>query len=307
MKQPLVSVVIPAFNAEKYIATCIDSVLAQSYSNFEIVVVDDGSTDNTIDLISEYKNPRIKTYSQVNSGSASARNHGVQKASGEWIAFIDSDDIWTTDKLQKQLEQCADCAWSHTDSYFLGGIYEEHTKASDLSEKHSGEIFSRLLVENFIGTSCVMIKKAIFQEIGGFSSSYRALQDWDLWIRVAAKYQICYIAEPLVYYRVHPESTSRFTRKTLPYHLSLIDRTFSKEGVAFRHQQLKPSALSTSFEICSQISEQEEDFIFSCYCAFQSLVNQPKHLSRYFRLIKILIKSAIHYIKLPFRRAAKSC
>ena len=305
MKQALVSVVIPAYNSEQYIATCIDSVLGQTYQNLEVIVVDDGSTDKTVQIIAEYNSDRIKIYSQINSGAASARNHGVQKASGEWIAFIDSDDIWSTDKLQKQLEHCSDYQWSHTDSYFLGDIYEKNTRVSDLSEKHSGDIFTRLLIENFIGTSCVVIKKAIFQEIGGFSTSYRALQDWELWIRVASKYDICYCEEPLVYYRVHSASTSRSTRKTLPYHINLIEHAFSKDGVAFKHHNLKSKALSKSCGICSYISEQEEDFIFACFCAFKSLLFQPLDLSKYSRLAKLLVKSIIYYLQLPFRPGSK--
>ena len=244
MNQDLVSVVIPAFNSEQYITTCLDSVLGQTYQNLEVILVDDGSTGKTVQLVSEYDSGRIQIHSQENSGVASARNHGVQKASGEWIAFIDSDDIWLPDKLQKQLDHCSCSQWSHTDSYFLGGVYEKHTRASDLSEKHSGDIFTRLLIENLIGTSCVVIKKAIFEEFGGFSTSYRALEDWELWIRVASKYDICYFEEPLVYYRVHSASISRSTRNTLPYHINLIDYIFVNNQV----DVVKYAVISDSME-----------------------------------------------------------
>ena len=152
MNEMLVSVVIPAFNCEKYIAECIDSVLNQSYQDFEIIIIDDGSTDGTVKTVSGYEDDRIKLFHQEgNSGSGAARNYGVEKASGQWIAFVDADDTWLPDKLQKQLAECSGQVWSHTDLFFLGGIYPKDTKATALTSKHSGQILDDLLVENSIG------------------------------------------------------------------------------------------------------------------------------------------------------------
>jgi glycosyltransferase involved in cell wall biosynthesis len=293
MNQALVSVVMPAFNCERYIAECIDSVLEQTYQDFEIIIVDDGSTDDTVKIISQYKNDRIRLFNQSNSGSGSARNYGVKQASGEWVAFIDADDIWLPDKLHKQLEHCSKLAWSHTDLYFHGSVYPRHTKATEFTSKHSGFILNKLLVENFIGTSSVVIKKEIFQEFGGFNTELRALQDWDLWLRIAEKYQVCYIDQPLVYYRVHSSSVSRNVRKTLPYHISLIDRAFSQNGPGSQLPEFKNEALSRSCQICSQIAEQEQDYLFSCYCAARSLLYRPQDASTYSRLIKIMSKATI--------------
>lgn len=301
MNESLVSVVIPTFNSEQYISECIDSVLDQTHHNLEIIIVDDGSTDNTVNIVSDYKSDKIKFFSQINSGSAAARNYGVLQATGIWLAFIDSDDIWLPEKLQKQLEFCSNQLWSHTDLYFLGDVYPEHTRTTQFTEKHSGMIFENLLVENSIATSCVLIKKEIFEEFGGFNTNYRALQDWDLWLRVSAKYEVCYHDEPLVYYRVHSGSVSRNARKTLPYHLALINRVFSQQDTTLHLQQLKNKALSRSCFICSQISEQEEDYPFSCYCAARSLLYQPLNVYRYSRLIKILLKTTMFYLSKIFK------
>ena len=303
-KLPQISVVIPAFNAGKYISSCLESVLAQTFSDLEVVIVDDGSTDNTLEIISACADDRVRLYTQANSGSAAARNKGVQEARGEWIAFIDADDIWAPEKLEKQLTTCQDKVWSHTDSYYIGGVYAKNTKASDLCRKHAGDVFEELLVENSVGTSCVMIKKTCFDEFAGFDTSYRALQDWGLWLRVASKYPIGYCDEPLVSYRVHTGSTSRSTRKTLPFHVSLIEHTFSPAGVAYEHQQLKSRALAKSYGICSYISEQEGDFSFACYCAAKSLFCRPLTASAYLRFAKICAKSLIHYLQSPFRRGS---
>jgi len=295
MNEVLVSVVIPAFNSEQYIAECINSVLTQTYQNFEIIIIDDGSSDNTVNIVSAYKNDKIRLFHQKNSGSGAARNHGVKQASGTWIAFIDADDIWLPDKLQKQLELCSNQVWSHTDLFFLGDIYPKHTKTTELTSKHSGYILKNLLVENSIGTSSVIIDKDIFQEFGGFNTGLRALQDWDLWLRVAEKYEICYLDEPLVYYRVHSDSTSRNVRKTLPYHLYLIDHAFSQQGPARNMQELKYEALSRSYQICSYIAEQEKDYLFSCYCAARSLLCRPQDIPKYSRLVKIMIKAPMFF------------
>jgi len=297
MNEVLVSVVIPAFNCEQYITECIDSVLIQTYHNLEIIIIDDGSTDDTVRIISEYNNDQIKLFHQNNSGSAAARNYGVKQASGIWIAFIDADDIWLPDKLQSQLEQCSNQAWSHTDLFFHGSFYPKYTKATEFTSKHSGFILKNLLVENSIGTSSVVIKKEILQELGGFNTDLRALQDWDLWLRIAEKYQVCYIDQPLVYYRVHSSSVSRNVRNTLPYHINLINRVFSQQGPARQLQELKYEALSRSCQICSQIAEQEEDYLFSCYCAARSLLYRPQDMSNYSRLIKIMTKSIISFFK----------
>ena len=297
MNEVLVSVVIPVYNSEQYITECIDSALTQTYQNIEIIIVDDGSTDNTVNIISEYNNELIKLFHQKNAGSGAARNHGIEQASGTWIAFLDADDIWLPDKLQKQLEHCSDLDWSHTDLYLHGDVYPRHTKTTELTPKHSGFILKNLLVENSIGTSSVIIKKEILQKLGAFNTDLRALQDWDLWLRVAAENQICYVDEPLVYYRVHSSSVSRNVRKTLPYHLNLIKNVFSQNGLARDLQELKHEALSRSCHICSQIAEQEEDYLFSCSCAFKALIYRPQDMSNYSRLIKIMSKTVISFSK----------
>ena len=297
MNEVLVSVVIPVFNSEQYITECIDSVLGQSFQDFEIIIINDGSTDNTVDIVSKYKNDQIKLFHQKNSGSAAARNFGVEQASGNWIAFIDADDIWLPDKLKKQLDHCSDHAWSHTDLYFHGDIYPKYTKTTKFTSKHSGLILKNLLVENSIGTSSVIIKKEIFQETGGFNTELRALQDWDLWLRIAEKHPVCYFDEPLVYYRVHSSSVSRNVRKTLPYHLCLINRAFSQQGLARHLPELKHQALSRSCQICSQITEQENDYLFSCYCAAKSLFYRPQDPYNYSRLIKIMIKTTFSFFR----------
>lgn len=305
-KDFLISVVIPVFNSEKYITECLDSVLSQSYKNLEIIIVDDGSTDKTVELINGYKSDLIKVYSQKNSGQAIARNVGVEKATGEWIAFIDSDDKWFKDKIEMQLEYCEKYVWSHSDYYFIGDIHKPQTRSSYFVSNQSGYAFDKLVIENTIATSSVIIKKSIFQEFGGFNTAYRALQDWDLWLKVSKEYEIGYLDKPLAEYRVHSSSVSRSTRKTFPYHMEVISRIFSDEGIAADKKHLKRNALSQSCQICSQISEQEGDYIFAIDCAIKSLIFQPSLLKRYVRVVKIIIKSIKFYTLRFFKSDSKN-
>ena len=291
----LVSIVIPVFNSERFIVECLNSVLNQSYKNIEIIIVDDGSTDKSVELINDYHSDLIKIYSQVNSGQGKARNLGVEKAKGEWIAFLDSDDIWFVGKLEMQLEHCKNYVWSHTDYFFIGDIIAPKTRSRDFVSNNPGYIFDSLIVENTIATSTVMIRKSIFLEFGGFNTSYRALQDWDLWLRISKKYDIGYYEKPIAEYRVHSTSVSRSTRRNFPYHMEIISQIFSEDGIAADNKHLKKNALSQSCQICSQISEQEGDYIFAIVCAIKSLMYGPFLLTRYIRLIKIIIKYIRHY------------
>ena len=117
----VVSVVIPVCNAEQYLEDTLKSVFAQTYPHIEIIAVDDGSKDRSVDILESYSD-RLVLIKQKNSSAAAARNRGVREAKGKWIAFLDADDLWSPDKIQRQLDACGDCVWSYTDSIFVGGV-----------------------------------------------------------------------------------------------------------------------------------------------------------------------------------------
>lgn len=283
-----VSVVIPVFNAGKHLEETLASVFAQTYPNLEVVAVDDGSSDRSLEILAGHGD-RIRLVQQANAGSAVARNQGVQAARGTWIAFLDADDLWPSDKIQRQLDACGHLPWSYTDSIFLGGV-NDGRRDSEFSQKPSGHVLEALVRGNFISTSTVMIRREAFLAAGGFDASLRSIQDWECWIRIAAANPIGYVDAPLMTYRVHSASTSRKTRATLPNHLAVIDKIFTPGGPASSLQHLKPAARAQSFGICSQIAEEEGDYAFALKCAWQAYAEQPLNRSGGIRAAKSLIK-----------------
>lgn len=292
----LVSVVIPVYNAASHLRETLESIFRQTYPAIEIVAVDDGSSDNSVEILLGYGN-RVRLVQQPNSGPAVARNRGVAEASGEWIAFLDADDLWEPRKIEIQLKALNGCNWSYTDSVFMGGA-NDGKRDSELNEKLSGDVLDELICCNFIGTSSVLVRRDIFMEMNGFDPTLRSIQDWDLWMRIASQNPIAYINEPLVRYRVHATSTSRSTRKTLPNHLRVIDKIFSPQGVAAHKPHLKAVAKAKSMGICSQIAEEEGDYSFAVKCAIGALLQRPTQRNNAIRAAKITVKYALHRLGL---------
>jgi glycosyltransferase involved in cell wall biosynthesis len=212
-----VSVVIPAFNPGQFIVHAIEGVLAQTYQDFEIIVVDDASTDGHKEFLEPYLS-RIQYVRQEHAGSAVARNRGILLSRGKYIAFLDADDLWAPDKLKKQvdlLEQDPDAILTYSD--FSKSKTPGQGGESTLNlRKHwkAGEEFTSLLRENFIHTSSVLVRKDSLSESGMFDPMLMNAQDWDLWIRLARAGKFLFINEVLSHYRVH-ENQSVSTLKYL--------------------------------------------------------------------------------------------
>lgn len=203
-----VSVVIPAYNAEQFIADTVRSVLDQTYQDFEIIVVDDGSRDGTVAALEPFGS-RVRLHRQNNAGVARARNAGAQLATGSWIAFLDADDLWLPEKLEKQL-MSSEAPMTFTDRFNIGDRGDLPELQSRVTPMEGGDIFVPLLREgNFITNTSVMIRRELFERLGGFFTGLNGTEDWDLWIRVAERQQIGFIDEPLVKYRFHGGGISR--------------------------------------------------------------------------------------------------
>jgi glycosyltransferase involved in cell wall biosynthesis len=196
-KGPLVSVVIPTFNRAWILNEAIDSVMAQTCQNYELIVVDDGSTDGTDALLE--KNKGIVVIHQENKGVSAARNRGVAASKGDLIAFLDSDDLWLPEKLSAQVAfflENKDAEICQTQELWIRNGKRINPKNRHLKE--SGNFFKRSLELCLVSPSAVMIKKRLFEKVGLFDETLPACEDYDMWLRVGATHPIFLIDQPLI-------------------------------------------------------------------------------------------------------------
>jgi glycosyltransferase involved in cell wall biosynthesis len=209
-RPPLVSVVIPTYNRWPMIAEAVESVLAQRFSAFELIIVDDGSTDNTARLLSPCDS-RLKIFSQPRTGVGAARNVGVAMSRGKYIAFLDSDDLWAPAKLQIQtdfMERNSAVDICQTAEIWIRDGLRVNPKARH--RKPTGDIFRRSLELCLVSPSAVMMTKELFYLAGGFDESFPVCEDYDLWLRIAVGHPVYLIDRPLVTKRGgHADQLSR--------------------------------------------------------------------------------------------------
>jgi glycosyltransferase involved in cell wall biosynthesis len=237
---PLVSVIIPAYNAEKFIGRTLQSVLSQTYSNIEVLVVDDGSQDKTVEIV-EYMakiDNRVRLFKQPNQGVAIARNLAIEKSVGEYIAPIDADDIWYEQKLEKQVQCLVNATPSVGLVYAWSALIDENDAIIGkynswyYSNIHSveGEVYKHLLYTNFIGNASVpLIRRVCFDKVGGFNSELKrqnaqGCEDWDIYLRLAEHYKFSVVREFLIGYRQVTGSMSRsYISMAKSYNLMMLD------------------------------------------------------------------------------------
>lgn len=210
-EQGLVSVIVPVYNRDKYVAQTIDSILAQSYPGIEVVLINDGSTDSSLDILRSYEQrypEKVIVIDQQNQGQIAARNHGIMKSRGQFIAFLDSDDLWYPNKLALQLPLFKDnvglvyTAVEHIDQH--GTVI--HTELCD--ESLTDDIYMHLLVHNRMTGGSVVVTRAALEQVGLFDPAFKAAENWDLWLRICRQYRAALVNQVLVKYRIHPENMS---------------------------------------------------------------------------------------------------
>jgi glycosyltransferase involved in cell wall biosynthesis len=244
---PLISVIIPVYNGEKTIRETIDSVLNQTFQDFELIVINDGSQDTTVEIVEGIQDPRLKLFSYPNAGQAMSRNRGFSHAVGEYISFLDADDLWTPDKLDAQLKALqenpqAAVAYSWTNYIDESGQYLRQGSYV----KVSGDVFKNLLVVNFLENgSNPLIRAKALAEVGGFDGSLTAAEDWDMWLRLAARYHFVAVPSPQILYRVSATSSSANVSKLEAGCLPAIERAFSQVPSL---DYLKPTCLANIYK-----------------------------------------------------------
>lgn len=239
---PLISVVVPVFNGEKTIKETIESVLKQTFKDFELIVINDGSQDLTVEVVEKIQDSRIQVYSYPNAGLGASRNRGIDRSTGEYIAFIDADDMWTPDKLEDQFNALkshpeAAVAYSWTDyideySQFLG-------KGGHITV--NGNIYPHLLLTDLLENgSNPLIRKQAFIEVGNFDESLSAAEDWDMLLRLAIRYHFIAVSSPQVLYRISSNSMSFNILQQERESLKVIERAFNQAPESLQYLK-KPS------------------------------------------------------------------
>jgi|GEM_PF-1458696 len=237
MPKPLVSIVIPSYNRSKYLSATLNSILKQSFMDFEVIFVDDGSTDNTQEILNYYcqKDYRIKYFYQPNSERAVARSYGMGLALGEYVALVDSDDIWYPHKLEKQvavLENNPDVILSYASVNRIDLDGRRVRSATRQKQGCSGYVFFDLLMRNFVPSVTPLFRKEIIKKAGDQVSEYIPYEDWDYWLRLSRLGKFHHIQEPLGAYRLHPgqsvqnvkpEKIEDVTLKVLKHHTNLAN------------------------------------------------------------------------------------
>jgi glycosyltransferase involved in cell wall biosynthesis len=221
--RPKVSVIMPVLNGERYIDEAIESIIAQTYQNCELVLVDDGSTDSTYERVKRFLPKLAIRYVRHESprGIAASMNDGVRNATGDMISFLDHDDTWLPEFLEAQvsyLEQHPDVGMVHSDFRTIdpdGNVLEESVARCRQRKRPSGSVFRELFLDSFIVGNSVLIRKECFERLGMFEESFR-WGDYHMWLRIARHYRVDYVDKVLTSYRQHPTQSTRTVATSRP-------------------------------------------------------------------------------------------
>jgi glycosyltransferase involved in cell wall biosynthesis len=282
MNKPKVSVIIPTYNAIAYLPEAVASVLKQTFKDFELIIVDDGSSDRTVEWASQISDRRVKVILQDNHGSARARNQGIAIAEGEYIALLDADDVWETTKLEKQV--------NFLDRNPSIGLVDTSVVLINEDGKSTGKVVAskaekdvwKQLVQFQPVCSCdstPLIRRECFETVGLFDEDLLFLEDLDLWIRLASRYQFGAIEEALVRYRQYSGSKSTNCQETLLAFRQIIEETFESAPVELLY--LRDRGYGR----------------INLYLAWKSLVNKDRTGAIHFQSVAIA-----HYPQLKYSR-----
>jgi glycosyltransferase involved in cell wall biosynthesis len=204
---PQVSIIIPAYSAERTILETIRSVQQQTFQDFELIIINDGSKDRTVELVESVKDERLKIFSYENGGVCVARNRGISHATGEFIAFLDADDVWTSDKLKLQLaalKQYPEAGVVYSWTYFMD-VDEQGDASTFLPSPpyaFAGNVYKRLLVSDFIHSgSNTLVRRQAIESVGGFDPTCAGCADWDYWLRLSAHWSFVVVPKHQIFYR----------------------------------------------------------------------------------------------------------
>ncbi len=320
----LISVVIPVYNGEKTIPETIQSVLEQTWTDWEIIVINDGSTDSTLEIVNGMDAPQLKVFSYANGGVSASRNRGIALAKGEYIAFLDADDLWTSDKLEAQFKALQDhpeavLAYSWTDYIDEQGQFLYPGSHITVN----GDVYTQLLLGNFLENgSNPLIRKDALTAIGNFDQSLPPAEDWDLFLRLAARYAFIAVPSAQVLYRISKNSASANIVRQEQQCLKVLERAYGRSrrdplrGAPESLQSLKKQSLGNLYQYLTfkalESKQTRETSLIAARCFWQSIGYDSTILWRRSRLMAIVFLKILAGIILPpkltqeLRRMVKS-
>lgn len=296
-KLPKISVIIPAYNSEKTISHTIQSVLNQTFTDLELIVINDGSQDSTLKIVTQIKDPRIKVFSYSNAGGNISRNRGLQRAVGEFVSFLDADDLWTPDKLQSQLKALqenatAKVAYSWTDYINTNGEFILSGKRVNVN----GNVYENLLLNNFLenGSNPLICRKSLIK-LGGFDESLSAAQDWDMWLRLASKFDFICVPSVQILYRISTNSVSCNLVRQEKSCLQVLERAYKERPSALKHSWNLSLANLYKYLVCKALQKplNRQKGLTSAIFLWKYFLHDPSRLQNINFTLKLLLKIVI--------------
>ncbi|RUR83031.1 glycosyltransferase family 2 protein [Chlorogloeopsis fritschii PCC 9212] len=273
---PKVSVVIPAYNAMEFLPETLASVLQQTFTDFEVLIVNDGSSDSIVEWASGITDLRVKLISQDNQGVSAARNKGIAHAQGKYVAFLDADDLWEQTKLEKQvrcLEQKSAVGLVYTWTVLIDELGKPTGKM--LASNVEANAWKQLIENDMISTgSSTMIRHSCFDKVGVFDPSLAFAEDYDMWLRIAFCYPFAVVKEPLTLYRQHSNNTTKNRQKMIQGLRTVIEKTF--QSVPLELLYLRNRAYASIFLGMAWLAVGEGDYKKAISYHQQALLHHPQ-------------------------------
>jgi glycosyltransferase involved in cell wall biosynthesis len=296
-KEVKVSIVIPTYNSARYVTAAIESVLAQTFKDFEILVIDDGSTDETREVLKKYAAP-VRYLYKTNGGVSSARNYGIEQARGKYIAFLDADDLWMPEKLEKQLavmeaDKEIGLCYAATEK-----VDENLAPISVIEARAFDDYCEALLLNlNIVAGSCssAIVRRDVARQTEGFDAEFSTCADWEYWLRLSLLTKFAPITECLVKYRVVAGSMSSNPYVSKRDTLGVLNKFFALPDLPEKYKQLENKALSNNLMVVSGEFLHNGKLGESLSCMWKSLRLYPQNIARPlglpFRLAKRLLQN----------------
>jgi glycosyltransferase involved in cell wall biosynthesis len=288
MRRPLVSVIIPTYNRSGLLGRAVRSVLQQNFNDLEILIIDDSSDDDTQSVVNNLNDGRVRYFrNKLNIGGSGARNVGISQAKGKYLAFLDDDDEWLLNKLEKQVSliEAADrtVGLVYCGYYY---IYNER-RAAESVPRYRGDIYNILLKNNVLGSPTPLIRNEVFREVGGFDERLPSCQDWDMWIRISRSFTFDYVSESLANHHIYGNQISTNLGKKIIARKLLIDKYRDE-----LHQRAK--ALGWHYRRLGSLYSLYGDVILGRKSILRSIQSNPFNFGSYIHLLLITVSPLIH-------------